>query len=87
MVEIILDNIETASPYIVCMVIGFALGAGFILYKDREYKKHLRCAGCQKKMFSVHQDDKTSDNFTENERQNLAFMRHLVLTGRVTDHL
>lgn len=88
MTDVLLDSLETASPYIVCAVAFFALGAGVILYFDRnQYKHHIRCAGCRKKMFSVHQDDKTSDNFTENERENLKALRYFVTTGQVSEDI
>lgn len=81
------DLIETTSPYIVCAVVFFALGAGIVLYLDRGYKQRIQCATCRKKMFSSRQDEKSSDRFSASEQQNLAFMRHLVRTGQVTEDI
>lgn len=88
MADMFADAIEVASPYVICAVAFFALGAGVILYFDRnQYKHHIRCAGCRKKMFSSHPVDKTSDNFTESEQQSLKDLRHLVRTGQVSEDL
>ena len=86
MADVLLDSLEAASPYIIGIVVGIALGAGYILYKDRDYQQHIQCATCRKKMFSTSQDVPLSD-FSENEQQNLTFMRHLVQTGQVSEEL
>jgi hypothetical protein len=86
MADVLLDSLEAASPYIIGIVVGIALGAGYILYKDRDYKQRIQCATCRKKMFSTSQDVPLSD-FSENEQQNLTFMRHLVQTGQVSEEL
>ena len=69
-------------------LIVFALGGltvgGFIYFKDRDYQRHLRCAGCQKKMFSIHQDDMLSDREVQ---QRLERLRYRVSTGQVTEHI
>lgn len=87
MSDFLTETIEVASPYIICAVAFFALGAGVILYLDRNYKQHIQCASCEKKTFSSQQDEKTSDKFTESERQNLKDLRHLVRTGQVSEDI
>lgn len=87
MADILLDSLETASPYIIGLVIGIALGAGYILHKDRNYKRTIRCATCRKKMFSTSQDVPLSASLpAELDPRKMEFARYLVATGRVSDH-
>jgi hypothetical protein len=84
MADVLLDSLETASPYIIGIVVGIALGAGYILYKDRDYQQHIQCATCRKKMFSTSQDVPLSD---VNVQRRLEKFRYLVRSGQVSEDI
>lgn len=82
-VNFFLDSLETLRPYLIGGAVTALLLYGTYLYLDRDYKKRLFCAGCKEKLFPEHRNV----FFTEEELKNLEFMRHLVKTGDVSDHI
>ena len=80
----ILDTLDIASPYIIGGIIGVFIAGGLFFYLTRDYKHHIRCATCRRKMFSVSQDVPLSDVTVQ---RRLEKFRSLVQSGQVSEDI